>query len=66
MSPERTFCSITGSWPSWAPGELVDLHRAVAAGGDLLLEHVAGEAVARGLGLIVTEAELAHVLRLHG
>ena len=20
MSPERTFCSITGSWPSWAPG----------------------------------------------
>ena len=20
MSPERSFCSITGSWPSWAPG----------------------------------------------
>ena len=20
MSPARSFCSITGSWPSWAPG----------------------------------------------
>ena len=20
MSPVRSFCSITGSWPSWAPG----------------------------------------------
>jgi hypothetical protein len=36
MSPERTFCSITGSWPSWAPGNWLifiapSLHAAVCS-----------------------------------
>jgi len=56
MSPERSFCSITGSCPSWAP-ELVDAELAAAQLPELGVENVRRDAVARGVGLIVAEAE---------
>jgi hypothetical protein len=59
MSPERIFCSITGSWPSCAPGELVD--RELAAGKLLQLgvEDVGRDAIGGRARLVVGEAELA-------